>query len=193
MKILIKNGKLVDPANGVDAFYDVLIDGDKVADVAQDIDPEVLGEGDRLIDAFGKVVMPGFIDLHVHLREPGFEYKETIQTGCAAAARGGVTTICPMPNTKPVIDSPERVKDLLERAKDAPVHVLPIGAVTVGQEGRELADIEGMLNAGIVALSEDGKSVMDSLLFRHAMEQAAQYEIRCFPTVRTSRLWTEVL
>ena len=75
MKILIKNGKLVDPANGVDAFYDVLIDGDKVADVAQDIDPEVLGEGDRLIDAFGKVVMPGFIDLHVHLREPGFEYR----------------------------------------------------------------------------------------------------------------------
>ena len=174
MKILIKNGKLVDPANDVDAFYDVLIDGDKVAEVAQDIDPEVLGEGDRLIDAFGKVVMPGFIDLHVHLREPGFEYKETIQTGCAAAARGGVTTICPMPNTKPVIDSPERVKDLLERAKDAPVHVLPIGAVTVGQEGRELADIEGMLNAGIVALSEDGKSVMDSLLFRHAMEQAAE-------------------
>ena len=177
MKILIKNGKLVDPANDVDAFYDVLIDGDKVADVAQDIDPEVLGEGDRLIDAFGKVVMPGFIDLHVHLREPGFEYKET---GCAAAARGGVTTICPMPNTKPVIDSPERVKDLLERAKDASVHVLPIGAVTVGQEGRELADIEGMLNAGIVALSEDGKSVMDSLLFRHAMEQAAQYEIPMF-------------
>ena len=79
MKILIKNGKLVDPANGVDAFYDVLIDGDKVADVAQDIDPEVLGEGDRLIDAFGKVVMPGFIDLHVHLREPGFEYKETFR------------------------------------------------------------------------------------------------------------------
>ena len=117
MKILIKNGKLVDPANGVDAFYDVLIDGDKVADVAQDIDPEVLGEGDRLIDAFGKVVMPGFIDLHVHLREPGFEYKETIQTGCAAAARGGVTTICPMPNTKPVIDSPERVKDLLEKSE----------------------------------------------------------------------------
>ena len=180
MKILIKNGKLVDPANDVDAFYDVLIDGDKVAEVAQDIDPEVLGEGDRLIDVFGKVVMPGFIDLHVHLREPGFEYKETIQTGCAAAARGGVTTICPMPNTKPVIDSPERVKDLLERAKDAPVHVLPIGAVTVGQEGRELADIEGMLNAGIVALSEDGKSVMDSLLFRHAMEQAAQYEIPMF-------------
>ena len=180
MKILIKNGKLVDPANDVDAFYDVLIDGDKVAEVAQDIDPEVLGEGDRLIDAFGKVVMPGFIDLHVHLREPGFEYKETIQTGCAAAARGGVTTICPMPNTKPVIDSPERVKDLLERAKDAPVHVLPIGAVTVGQEGRKLADIEGMLNAGIVALSEDGKSVMDSLLFRHAMEQAAQYEIPMF-------------
>ena len=187
MKILIRNGKLVDPANDVDAFYDVLIDGDKVAEVAQDIDPEVLGEGDRLIDAFGKVVMPGFIDLHVHLREPGFEYKETIQTGCAAAARGGVTTICPMPNTKPVIDSPERVKDLLERAKNAPVHVLPIGAVTVGQEGRELADIEGMLNAGIVALSEDGKSVMDRWSRQRSMRS------RCFPTVRTSRLWTEVL
>ena len=87
MKILIKNGKLVDPANDMDAFYDVLIEEDKIALVSQDIDPDVLGEGDRLIDAFGKVVMPGFIDLHVHLREPGFEYKETIKTGCEAAAR----------------------------------------------------------------------------------------------------------
>ena len=161
MKILIKNGKLVDPANDIDAFYDVLIEEDKVARVSQDIDPDILGEGDRLIDAFGKVVMPGFIDLHVHLREPGFEYKETIRTGCEAAAHGGVTSICPMPNTKPVIDS-------------------PVGAVTIGQEGKELADIEGMQETGIVALSEDGKSVMDSLLFRHAMEQAAQYEIPMF-------------
>lgn len=111
MKILIKNGKLVDPANDIDAFYDILLEDDKVACVSQNIDAGGLEEGDRLIDAFGKVIMPGFIDLHVHLREPGFEYKETIKTGCEAAAHGGVTSICPMPNTKPVIDSPEMVRE----------------------------------------------------------------------------------
>lgn len=174
MKILIQNGRLVDPANALDGNYDVLIEGDKIAKVAASISMEEAGSPDKVIDAAGKVIMPGFIDLHVHLREPGFEYKETIETGCKAAARGGVTSICPMPNTNPAIDSPERVKDLLERAKDAPVHVLPIGAVTIGQEGKELADIQGMKDAGAVGLSEDGKSVMDSLLFRKGMQEAAR-------------------
>ena len=137
-------------------------------------------EDANVIDADEKAVMPGFIDLHVHLREPGFEYKETIETGSKAAARGGVTSICPMPNTKPAIDSPESVKDLLKRAECSPVHILPIGACTIGQEGKELADIEGMKDAGIVALSEDGKSVMDSALFRKSLKEAARLDLPMF-------------
>lgn len=175
-KLLIRGGRLVDPVQGIDGYRDLLLEGDRVIRVAEQI-PEMDTE---MIDASGRVIMPGFIDLHVHLREPGFEYKETILTGARAAARGGVTTICPMPNTNPVIDSPERVQDLLERAKDAVVHILPIGAVTKGQEGRELADIAGMKAAGAVALSEDGKSVMDTLLFRHAMQEAARIGLPVF-------------
>ena len=180
MKTLIQHGRLVDPANSLDGNYDVLIEGEKIAKVAPSISIEETGQPDKVIDAAGKVIMPGFIDLHVHLREPGFEYKETIETGCQAAARGGVTSICPMPNTNPVIDSPERIADLLDRAKDAPVHILPIGAVTIGQNGKELADIQGMKEAGAVALSEDGKSVMDSLLFRKSMQEAARVGLPMF-------------
>lgn len=174
--ILIKNGRLVDPANNIDGVKDILIEGNIIKEVNDSIE----AQADKVIDASGKVVMPGFIDLHVHLREPGFEYKETIMTGAKAAAKGGVTSICPMPNTKPAIDTPERVKDLLERAKEAPVHILPIGAVTLGQDGTELTDIEGMKKAGAVALSEDGKSVMDTLVFRKALHEAARVGIPMF-------------
>lgn len=176
-KILIKNGRVVDPANYIDGEKDILIEDGKIKKVADFI---VEDEDTNVIDADEKVVMPGFIDLHVHLREPGFEYKETIETGSKAAARGGVTSICPMPNTKPVIDSPESVKDLLKRADCSPVHILPIGACTIGQEGKELADIEGMKDAGIVALSEDGKSVMDSALFRKSLKEAARLDLPMF-------------
>lgn len=171
-KYLIKNGHLIDPANGIDGKMDILIQGRTVCKVAENISEK--DSSTEVIDASGKVIMPGFIDLHVHLREPGFEYKETVLTGAKAAARGGVTTICPMPNTKPVIDTPVMVKDLLERAKDAPVHILPIGAITLGQEGVDIADIEGMKEAGAVAISEDGKSVMDSWIFRQALHEAAR-------------------
>lgn len=176
-KILIKNGRVVDPANYIDGKKDILIEDGKIKKVADFI---VEDEDTNVIDADEKAVMPGFIDLHVHLREPGFEYKETIETGSKAAARGGVTSICPMPNTKPVIDSPESVKDLLKRAYCSPVHILPIGACTIGQEGKELADIEGMKDAGIVALSEDGKSVMDSALFRKSLKEAARLDLPMF-------------
>ena len=176
-KILIKNGRVVDPANYIDGKKDILIEDGKIKKVADFI---VEDEDTNVIDADEKVVMPGFIDLHVHLREPGFEYKETIETGSKAAARGGVTSICPMPNTKPVIDSPESVKDLLKRADCSPGHILPIGACTIGQEGKELADIEGMKDAGIVALSEDGKSVMDSALFRKSLKEAARLDLPMF-------------
>lgn len=174
--ILIQGGRVIDPINGVDEEYDLFLSDGKVAAVGKDLKMDAA----KVINAVGKLVMPGFIDLHVHLREPGFEYKETIETGAKAAAHGGVTSICPMPNTKPVIDSPERVKDLLDRAKDAPVHILPIGAVSIGQAGKELADIAGMKEAGAVALSEDGKSVMDTLLFRHGLEKAAACDIPMF-------------
>lgn len=175
-KILIKQGRLVNPASQTDKVCDILIQDGMVAEIAD----EVLVEDAKVLDASGSIVMPGLIDLHVHLREPGFEYKETIETGCKAAAHGGVTTICPMPNTNPVIDSPERIRDLLERAKDAQVHLLPVGAVTIGQQGKELADISGMKEAGAVALSEDGKSVMDALLYRKGLVEAAKYNLPMF-------------
>lgn len=175
-RILIKNGRLVDPANERDEVCDVLI----CDNIIERIGVGISKEDAVLIDAEGKIVMPGLIDLHVHLREPGFEYKETIETGARAAAHGGVTTICPMPNTNPVIDSAERVEDLLKRAEKASVHILPVGAVTVGQEGKKLADIQGMKEAGAVALSEDGKSVMDTALYREGLYEAARCNLPVF-------------
>lgn len=175
-RMIIRQGRLVDPANKRDEICDILIEDDHIALIEDCIGQEA----EKEIDAKGKVVMPGFIDLHVHLREPGFEYKETIETGSKAAAHGGVTTICPMPNTNPVIDSKERVQDFVKRCENAPVHILPVGAVTVGQEGKELADIAGMKEAGIVALSEDGKSVMDTLLYRKGLEAAKANNLPMF-------------
>ena len=128
-----------------------------------------------MIDAGGCFVMPGLIDLHVHLRDPGLTHKETVETGAMAAARGGFTTIVAMPNTKPVTDDKQKVSYVHNKAKmNAPIHVLQAGAVTKGQEGKELADIEGMAEAGAPAISEDGKSVMDSGLYREAMKIAAR-------------------
>lgn len=171
MRTLIKNGYVVDPASNREGRYDILVEGTKIVDVAEKIN-EV---ADNVINAEGCHIYPGFIDMHVHLREPGYEYKETVKTGTAAAAAGGYTTICVMPNTKPSTDSPEHVEELnriIER--DAVVKVLPIGAVTIGQQGQELTDIEGMMKAGICGISEDGKSVMDISLYREAMKKATQ-------------------
>lgn len=175
-QILIKGGRVVDPANCVDETADVLICDGRI----EKIGAELTAREADVINAEGKIVMPGLIDLHVHFREPGFEYKETIETGAKAAAHGGVTTVCPMPNTNPVIDSAERVRDLLERGKNMPVHILPIGAVTVGQEGKELADMEGMKEAGAAAFSEDGKSVMDTLVYRRGLSMAADLGLPIF-------------
>ncbi len=170
MSLLIKGGRLIDPATERDGQFDILVRGGKVCRVAECIEAS---EADEVIDASGCYVMPGLVDLHVHLREPGFEYKETIQTGAMAAARGGYTSICPMPNTRPVIDSPEMVRWLKDKAlNEAPVNIWPVGAVTKGQMGKELADIAGMARAGAVAISEDGKSVMDTRLYKEAMAEA---------------------
>ncbi len=134
-----------------------------------------------VIDAAGLYVFPGFIDLHVHFREPGFEYKETIKTGARAAAAGGYTTVCMMPNTSPVIDNPQKVTDIINKIKeDACVNTLVIGAITVGENGKELTDIKGMKEAGAVAISDDGKSVMDERLMKRATEIAKQNDIPIF-------------
>ena len=185
MSLLIKGGHLVDPEAGRDGRYDVLVCDGVIAEVKEWLDGlapvwESLPEAE-VIEASGKYVMPGFIDLHVHLREPGLEYKETIATGSMAAAAGGFTSICPMPNTKPSTDTPEKIAALLKKAQtDSKVHILPIGAISIGQEGKELADIEGMAAAGAVAVSEDGKSVMNSALYAEGMKLAAKAGIPVF-------------
>lgn len=177
MKTLIQNGHVLDPLTNTDGICNVLMEDDKIVRTG-DVSVE---EADKVIDADGCYVMPGLIDLHVHLRDPGLTYKETLKTGGQAAARGGVTTMCAMPNTKPVIDNGEKVLDVHERAeKESPVNVIQIGAVTVGQKGVELAEIEGMAKAGCHAISEDGKSVMDASLYRKAMKIAKEQGISVF-------------
>ncbi|MDO5522051.1 MAG: dihydroorotase, partial [bacterium] len=142
------------------------------------VDKNIACEADQVIDATNQYVMPGFIDLHVHLRDPGLLYKETIETGAKAAARGGFTTICPMPNTKPVTDCAEVVRYVIDKSKELGiVNILPVGAVTVGQEGTILADLKGMKEAGIVAISEDGKSVMSTDLYIKAMQEAKKLNL----------------
>lgn len=180
MKLLIQNGRVLDPLTGLDDICDVLISGDRIEKVEKGISGQGV-EAERVLDASGCYVMPGFIDLHVHLRDPGLTYKETLETGGKAAAHGGVTTICAMPNTKPVTDSKEMVAELHRRAKEeSPVHVIQLGAVTKGQKGEELADIQGMAEAGCHAISEDGKSVMNSGLYRRAMRLAKESGISVF-------------
>lgn len=177
MRILIQNGHVLDPESKREGSYDVLLENDRIVKVTERIEDAA----DQVIDATGCYVMPGFIDLHVHLRDPGLEYKETLATGGMAGARGGVTTLCAMPNTKPVIDNGEKVAEVHKRAKsDSPVHVIQLGAVTIGQKGEELADIEGMAKAGCHAISEDGKSVMNASLYRKAMKIAKENGISVF-------------
>ena len=169
MSILIRNGIVIDPASKRQEQADVLIEDGIVKKIA----PQITQEADKQIEAEGCYVMPGFVDLHVHLREPGFEYKETLETGSCAAAHGGFTTICAMPNTKPVIDNADRVSFVYNKANVvSDINILQIGAVTKGQAGEEPADIEAMKKAGIVAISEDGKSVSNTKVYVEAMKIA---------------------
>ena len=178
--MLIVDGHFVDPATGLHEIADVLIEQDCIKKIyvrsrGEQADyNEAQENGHLVIDAKGKYVMPGFIDLHVHFRDPGLTYKEDIITGSRAAAAGGVTTVCAMPNTKPVVDNVEVLQDILQRAEHAYVHVKQLSSITKGMEGKELVDMEAMLKAGAVAFSEDGKSVMDIRVYREAMKKAAE-------------------
>ena len=167
--ILIAGGRVIDPANGRNAVADVLIRDGVVREVADSIPAEAAGEQGRIINAAGLVVSPGFIDIHAHLREPGYEYKETIATGAAAAARGGFTTICAMPNTDPAVDNEAVVELVNRRAVDAAVRVRVIGCVSRNRAGKELADMEELASAGVVAFSDDGDPVHDAGLMRLAL------------------------
>ena len=170
--LLLRRARLIDPAAGRDYVGDILIADGKIAAAPPVI--EGLPDGCAIIEAAGLVACPGFIDLHAHLREPGYEYKETIATGAQAGARGGFTTICCMPNTDPPIDSESVVEFVLRRARAAgPVRILPVGCVTRGRLGRELADLEELAAAGAVAFSDDGDPVQDANLMRMALAYSA--------------------
>jgi len=176
MTLLIQNGRVIDPANGRDDILDVLIEDGKITRVAKDIQTDA-----ETIDAAGKWVVPGLIDLHVHFREPGFTRKETIATGSRAAAKGGFTTVCCMPNTNPVADSEILIEYIkMKAAREAVINVLPIGAITKGQNGEELADIGSMARVGACAISEDGKSVDNAALMKTAMKYAGMFSIPVF-------------
>ncbi|MCR5196113.1 MAG: dihydroorotase [Pseudobutyrivibrio sp.] len=175
MSLIIKNGRVLNPPTNTDKLLDIKIDGNIISAVEADIVPV---SSDTVVDASGCYVFPGFIDMHVHFRDPGQIEKEDIETGSKAAARGGVTTVLAMPNTKPVVDNPELVNYVHNKAKEVGLtRVLQVGSVTKGMEGKELSDLQGMIDAGIPAISEDGKSVMDSGLYREAMKIVAKANV----------------
>src|SRR5213594_4201773 len=168
--LLIKNGRVIDPASKTDAALDVLLDGEKIKEVGP-AGKIAAPPGAEVFDATALIVAPGFIDLHVHLREPGQESSETIETGTRAAARGGFTAVCCMPNTKPVNDNASVTRFIVDRAKaHGNVRVWPIGAASVGSKGEAIAEIAAMKEAGIVAVSDDGKPIATAKLARQVME-----------------------
>src|SRR5579872_952773 len=172
MPLLIKNGRVIDPASNHDSVADVWIADGVIRGVGVNLD----AHGAETFDATGLIVAPGFIDMHVHLREPGFEHAETIESGSRAAAAGGFTSICPMPNTAPVNDSATLTSYIIEKArKHAIVNVFPIGAITRGSNGEELAEFGSMRQAGAVAISDDGRPVMNARVMRRAMEFARSF------------------
>src|SRR5712692_1682918 len=176
--LLIKNGRLLDPASGTDAPRDVLLDGERIAAVAPPGQLAERASGAEIFDAVNLVVAPGFIDLHCHLREPGAESSETIETGTRAAARGGFTAVCPMPNTRPVNDNASVTRAILERAAEASgVRLWPIGAASAGSKGEALAEIAAMKGAGIVAVSDDGRPIATAKLLRQVMDYCRALEL----------------
>lgn len=188
MKILITQGHIVDPSQGIDGIGDIYIEGGKIKEIQTQGGAQRAKSKERrsraeapefqTIDARGLTVFPGFVDMHVHLREPGFEYKETIRTGTLAAIKGGFTTVCCMPNTNPVNDHASVTEFIMRKAaQEGYCAVLPIGAITKGQKGRELAEIGTMKHEGCIAFSDDGQPVMNSLMMRRALEYSKAFNV----------------
>ena len=176
--MIIKNGLVVDPALGLSEKMDLAIENGTILKIEKNIDTDQVSNDTKVLDATGLVVAPGLIDTHVHFRDPGFTYKEDLHTGALAAAKGGFTTVCCMPNTKPVVDNVETVKYIIEKGeKTGLTNVLPVGAVTKNMAGVEITDVEELKKAGICAISEDGKSVMNSGVYRKAMKNAAKANV----------------
>jgi len=188
MKILITQGHIVDPSQGIDGIGDIYIEGGKIKEIQTQGGAQRAKSKERrsgaeapefqTIDSRGLTVFPGFVDMHVHLREPGFEYKETIRTGTLAAIKGGFTTVCCMPNTNPVNDHASVTEFIMRKAaQEGYCAVLPIGAITKGQKGRELAEIGTMKHEGCIAFSDDGQPVMNSLMMRRALEYSKAFNV----------------
>jgi dihydroorotase len=174
-RLLIRNGRVIDPLQGLDQGMDVLLENGMVAALGERLD---VPAKTKVLDAAGLVVAPGFIDLHTHLREPGFEHKETIESGCRAAVAGGFTALCCMPDTDPVNDDPSVTSFILKRAEQIGLsRVYPVGAVSVGLEGEEMAEIGEMVSAGAVAISDDRRPVTNAQLFRRALEYARSFHV----------------
>lgn len=168
MRLLLQNVRLIDPSQGLDKVADLLLEDGKIAGIGEHLS----AEGAEVVDGTGLVAAPGLVDMHVHLRDPGLTYKEDVYTGCRAAAAGGVTSLLAMPNTKPAMDTPETVRELLERAKTADAAVYTAACITKGLKGEELTDLAGLREAGAIALSDDGRPVVNTRRLLEALEQA---------------------
>lgn len=175
--ILLKNGRVIDPANTRDEIADILIQNNKIAR----IEPNIVAENVQTIDVTGQWVTPGLIDMHVHLRDPGFPEKETIQSGCASAAAGGFTSVACLPNTNPTMDSPEIVQYILEQAKSADARVYPIACATEKMQGQKLTDTDALLKAGAIGFSDDGLPIESETLMRNLLERAAANNFAVYP------------
>ena len=173
MQLLIRGGRVVDPAQGVDDRLDLLIQDGKILRLGRDL----AAPDAQILNAGGLTAAPGLVDIHVHLREPGFEAKETVSTGCAAAARGGVTTLVAMPNTRPAADCPEVVQLVRDKAAPTRINVLPAGAVTLGQKGEQLTDFAALKAAGVPALTDDGVPIQNLALLRRALLEAKRLNL----------------
>ena len=174
MAFLLRGAHVVDPQVGLDGVCDVILDGERIAQVGEGLEAP---EGAQVIDASGKYLVPGLVDMHVHFRDPGFEYKETIETGARAATHGGFTDVATMPNTDPVTDTGAEVRYQIDRARHAGLcHVRPIGALTVGEKGETLAEIGDMVMEGAVAFSDDGHGVQSAGMMRTCMEYVSQFD-----------------
>ena len=170
--LVIKNGRVIDPVNNVDEVMDVVVDGDEIVKTGKNLGVDELGSDARVIDATGLVVSPGLVDSHVHFRDPGFTYKEDIYSGAKAAAKGGVTTVILMANTKPPVDNPETLKYVLDKGAETDINILTTVNVTKGMRGKEIVDMEDLASKGAAGFTDDGIPIMDEAVLLEAMKRA---------------------